>query len=224
MSVFKRVNDIITANINDLVDRFEDPEKGLRQAIREMEEAIQSATSETAQILANQKRVEKELARNETEVVSWSEQAEKCVDSGDDDGARDALKKASDAEKQVSSLREQLSSATASCDTLREQLDGMCSKLDEAKRNLATLSARKKAADVRKRAVEATSQAKDLAFEGSAFQKFDRLRDKVEMAEAEAEAMAELVGQSVSSSTSSAPTDADIESRLADLKARRSNG
>ena len=78
----------------------------------------------------------------------------------------------------------------------------------------------KKAADVRRQAIEATSQATDVALENSAFEKFDRLREKVEIAEAEAEAMAELVGQPVSSSTSS---DADIESRLADLKARRSD-
>jgi phage shock protein A len=117
-------------------------------------------------------------------------------------------------------MREQLSAASAASDTLKEQLQGMRSKLDEAKRNLATLVARKKAADVRRQAIEATSQATDVALENSAFEKFDRLREKVEIAEAEAEAMAELVGQPVSSSTSS---DADIESRLADLKARRSD-
>jgi phage shock protein A len=189
MSLFTRVNDIITANINDLVDRFEDPEKGLKQAIREMEEAIQTATSETAKVLASQKRIEKELSRNELEIASSNARAEQCVDASDDDGAREALKHASAAEKCVGAMREQLSAASAASDTLKEQLQGMRSKLDEAKRNLATLVARKKAADVRRQAIEATSQATDVALENSAFEKFDRLREKVEIAEAEAEAM-----------------------------------
>ena len=222
MGLFKRFSDIISANINDLVDRMEDPEKGLRQAIREMEDSIQTATSETAKVLANQKRLEKELSRNEAEADACNLRAEECVDAGDDDGARDALTKAAEYEKLNASVKEQLTAATGASDVLKEQLAGMTSKLEEAKRSLATLSARKKAADIRRQAIEATNNAGDVVLEQAAFDKFDRLREKVEMAEAEAEAMAELTGAGTATASAERETNADIESKLAALKAKRS--
>ncbi len=223
MGLFKRFNDVIAANINDIVDRMEDPEKGLKQAIREMEESVQSATSETAKVIANQKRLEKELARNEADVTFWSSRAQEFVDSSDDDGARDALTKATDAGCLAGAAREQLDAATGASKILREQLTGMQAKLEEARRSLATLSARKKAADIRKQAIDATRHASDVVVEKSAFDKFDRLREKVETAEAEAEALAELTGH-MSRKSSGQSGESEVEKQLAALKASRPQG
>jgi len=106
--------------------------------------------------------------------------------------------------------------------TLRHQLEGMKAKLAEAKRNLATLSARNKAAEVRKK-VYSQSGETNLEVDDSAFQKFDRMRDKVEQAEAEAEALAELQGIDVTSYSSSysGVSDADIEDELEALKKKK---
>jgi phage shock protein A len=218
MGLFKRFGDIISANINDLVDRMEDPEKGLRQAIREMEEAIQTATTETSKVLANQKRLEKELTRARSDVESWNLRAEQSVDRNDDASAREALTKAAEAGSLVSSVESQLGGATEASNVLKDQLTGMREKMAEAKRSLATLSARQKAADIRKQAITATNQAGDVIVENSAFEKFDRLREKVEIAEAEAEALAELAGHS---SPSSPPLNQDIEAKLTALKKKR---
>lgn len=213
MSLFKRFSDIISANINDLVDRMEDPEKGLKQAIREMEQSIRDATMETSRVLANQKRLEKELERNRSDAQMWDTRAVEFVDGGDDAGARDALMKSANANTVIDSIESQLVAATAASNLLKEQLlAAMRDKHDEAKRSLATLSARKKAADIRKQAIEVTSEAGNVVHENLAFEKFDRLREKVETAEAEAEALAELTAMPVSSAP--APSAA-IEAKLA---------
>lgn len=219
MGLFKRVNDIITANLHDLVDKCEDPEKALKQAIREMEEAIQTATAETTKVLANQKRLEKEIARNESEVQRFNSQAAERVDASDDDGARQALVQASKYSELTESLKEQLELATESSNLLKNQLDGMREKLEEAKRNQATLSARNKAAEVRKKSVMATSSDGAASLEKTAFDKFERLREKVEMAEAEAEALAEITSET---SGRPAPAEPNVEMQLAALKASRS--
>ena len=64
MGLFRRFGDIVSANLNDLVNHFEDPEKMLRQAIREMEEAVASALNEAAKVVANEKLLAKQLAEN----------------------------------------------------------------------------------------------------------------------------------------------------------------
>lgn len=220
MGLFKRFNDIIAANLNELVDRFEDPEKGLRQAVREMEEAIQAATTETAKVLANQKRLEKDVSRTEFDIQRWNSSAEQFVDQKDDGGARQSLVRAADAARLLNSLNEQLSLATEASNVLRDQLAGMRSKLDEAKRELATLSARNKAAEIRKSAIVSSNRVGQSVVDSSAFNKFDRLREKVEAAEAEAEALAEIIGHGHSSVSAIAP---DIETQLTALKQRRSN-
>jgi phage shock protein A len=191
MGLFKRISDIVSANLNDLTEQFEDPEKMLKQAIREMEESIGEVTGQTAKAMANEKTLSRELERNRTQGQQWQERAEKAVEAGDDALARKALARKNEHEKLVAALEDQLNAAREAVGTLQRQLAGMKAKLAEAKRNLSTLSARKRAADFRRKM---DSQAAGLTAEvdESAFAKFDRLKAKVEQAEAEAEAVAEL--------------------------------
>src|SRR5689334_15444665 len=91
MGLFQRISDIITATLNEMTESFEDPEKMLRQAIREMEQSIGEATQETAKVLANEKRMAKELGNNEQQVREWQRKAEQAVAGGDDNLARKAL-------------------------------------------------------------------------------------------------------------------------------------
>src|SRR5436190_74324 len=93
MGIFKKINDIISANLNDLTDSWENPEQMLRQAIREMEESIGAATRETARALANEKLLGKELEKNRSQARRWEERAEQAVSAGDDELARKALKR-----------------------------------------------------------------------------------------------------------------------------------
>jgi phage shock protein A len=221
MGVFKKINDIISANLNDLTEGWENPEQMLRQAIREMEESIGAATRETARALANEKLLEKELEKNRNQARRWEERAEQAVSSADDELARKALKRKKEHEKLIIALEDQLNAAQGAAGSLKRQLEAMKVKLAEAKRSLATLSARQRAADFRKRmqtvGCEVSSELDD-----DAFAKFERLRNRVEQSEAEAEAMAELRGMGNETDELEdefeMDDEADIDAQLANLK------
>jgi phage shock protein A len=222
MGLFQRISDIISANLNEMTDSFEDPERMLKQAIREMEQTIADATQETAKVLANEKLLARELANNERHSDDWQHKAEQAVGAGDDNLARKALSRKQEHQKLVTALQDQQTAAQDACRTLKHQLDGMQAKLAEAKRNLATLSARQRAADFKKK-----MNTNEIAFDtgaasDDAFAKFDRMREKVERAEAEAEALAEL--REVKSaadgdcSTSRSSSDVEVDAELEALK------
>jgi phage shock protein A len=220
MGVFKRISDIISANLNDLTEGFEDPERMLRQAVREMEETIAEVTNQTAKAMANETTLSSELERNRIQQQQWQGHAEKAVEEGNENLARKAIIRKSEHEKLMAALKDQLSAAQEASASLRCQLAGMKAKLAEGKRNLATLSARKRAADFRKKMeCQAAGAVSDL--DDSAFAKFDRMKAKVEQAEAEAAAMAELRGMGTSGTAEDieAPEeDLDVSAELAELK------
>lgn len=227
MGIFQRISDIISANLNEMTDSFEDPERMLKQAIREMEQSIEGATQETAKVLANEKLLAKELGNNEQQSLQWQQKAEKAVAAGDDDLARKALARKQEHQKLVVALKDQQTAAQDASRTLRHQLDGMKAKLAEAKRNLSTLSARKKAADFKKKVHTSAVLSETGTTGDDAFAKFDRLRERVEQAEAEADALAELRGvatDDLDSRTAEASTPAqdEIEAQLQALKQKPS--
>jgi phage shock protein A len=223
MGVFQRIGDIISANLNDLTEDFENPDQMLKQAIREMEESIGSATLETAKALANAKVLRRELDNNRASAERWQERAAQAVTAGDDELARKALRRKREHDKLIAALEDQLASAADASQSLRRQLEGMKAKLAEARRNLATLSARQSAANFRKKMATVGAEH-HFEFNQDAFAKFERFRSRVEQAEAEAEALAELRGgQAVDDvlDGDEQSCDAEISAELEELKSRR---
>lgn len=221
MGIFKRISDIITANLNDLTEEFENPEQMLRQAIREMEESIASATHETAKALASEKVLSRELSGNREQLQCWHQRAQQAVDAGDDELARKALRRKREHDKLVAALEDQLQSSQQAAASLRRQLEAMKAKLAEARRSLATLSARQRAAQFRKK-MASVGVEHMMEFDQNAFSKFERFRSRVEQAEAEAEALAELHTQATDVEFENEASDDGMELELAALKRKSS--
>jgi phage shock protein A len=212
MGLFKRLQDIITANLGDAVEGSDNPEPLLRQAIVEMDAAIREAKQETARAMAAEKLAANELADSERQSRDWQSQAEKAVRGGDDALARKALSRKQEHDKVSAALRDQTAAAAEASRTLRHQLEAMQAKLAEAKRRIGTLSARQSAAAARMKSA-------DVNFETEAFAKFDRISGKIARVEAEAEAMRELeTGGRPNPEAASAGNGDDIEAELAELK------
>lgn len=212
MSIFHRVTDILSANLNDLVDRFEDPEKMLRQAVREMDESIADAMDGAARAIATEKLLEKELEKRVGEATECRERAQRAVQIGDDASARVALRQERDAKMLAEDLRKDVESARAASLALRRQIDGLRAKLMEAKRKLASLSARQRVTDAKKRACVA---AKDLNTDP--FRKFERFEERIEHEEAAVDALAGF-GSVAQEDDQVGP---EIEAELARLKGAR---
>jgi len=193
MSIFGRVADIFKANINDILDRAEDPEKMIKQMVLEMEEAVNKATLAVGQAIANEKSLERQYTKQNAQVNDWQQKAIQAVNAGRDDLAKQALERKNTIGRNVVDLERMLGEARSTATTLRGQLDQLKSKLDEARMRQNTLIARSQAAKAKKQI------AQSFAGVGSdAFSKFDKLEQRVEKTEAEADAFAQLAGENTS--------------------------
>jgi phage shock protein A len=189
MRLFRRIGDIVAANLSDLVDRFEDPEVMLKQAIREMETMIERATGAAARAIAAERMLARDLSEHERHARRWYDRAEESVVHGDDDLARKAIARAHEHEAMAHALVDQRSSSEQTALALRGQISAMKAKHAEAGRKLASLSAR--------RQIAANGRAfRRLAWTSSSgtngFARYERMRSQIEHAEVEAEVLSEI--------------------------------
>ena len=190
MGIFRRLQDILSANLNDLIEGFEDPETMLRQAIREMEEAANEAMEKGARAIACEKLLASQLGAAEREVRLLGDRAAAAVKEGDDDLARDSLEGKARAEETGRALRIEWQAAKDASSRVRKDLDDVQEMLAGARRKFLALSARKKAADAR-REIEKTTVT-SLRTHAGAASRFERMRDRIEREEAEAEGWREI--------------------------------
>lgn len=221
MRLVQRISNIISARLDKLVARFEDPETVLRQAVRDMEVSIAEATARTANILADEKAISRELEYHREEAAKWHQRAIYGVEAGSDDLARKALAHQFEHDSLREPLEDELAATRERSRALQRNLGNMRAKLAEARRSLNTLSAHNRAARSRS-GFGAQADGCDIAVEGSAFARFDQLRAKVEHAEAKAEAAAELRTKQLGSPSDDVSEyredEIDLAAELAELK------
>ena len=188
MAFFERIADILKANINDMIDKAEDPVKMVKQLILEMEDQVDEATRALGQAMGSQKVAAKELADAKAKVADWNDKAKLALKNGDEALARKALDIKVGLEGQVEQLQASYDGITAQVDKLKDQVQTLKMKLDEARARQNVLIARAKMAEA------ATNVATSIsaATTESAFAKLDKLEKKIVQQEATAEAFTEL--------------------------------
>ena len=214
MGVFRRVGDIVSANLNDLVERFESPELMLRQALREMDGALDRTMEATARAIADERLLEDQAARSRVQAAGCEKLARDAVRRGDDEAARRALARRRDEETLIAALEDQLAATRSLAARLRRRLDAMRARRAEVERKLHVLVARERAAAAQRQFL-LTGRAAGGGESGLA--RFERTWRRVERREAEAEALLELSGLRDPADTAPAD-DTDIESQLQALK------
>ncbi len=189
MGIFSRITDIFKANVNDVLDKAEDPEKMLKQMVIEMEESVNKTTLSVASAIANEKSLERKLQKARNEMADWEQKAIQALNVGREDLARSALEKKAIFQRNVKDLEPIYLQAKESSQKMRVQLDALKAKLDEARTRQSTLIARSQAAKTQKQLAQAFS-----GVGSDAFSKFEKYEGKVEKLEAEAEAFEQLTG------------------------------
>ncbi len=192
MAIFERIGDLIKANVNDLLDRAEDPEKMVKQIIVDMQEELEKCTSALGQAMGSQRMMKKNMDAALSEAASWEDKAKLALQSGDADLAKQALERKVSADKNAEQYKQMYEQTTAQVDTIKGQVEALKIKLDEAKSRQSMLIARSKMADAQQ------NMAKSLGNmdSSSAFSKLDKMEEKIAAKEAEAEAFSELAGVS----------------------------
>lgn len=215
MGILDRMSRLIRANVNDLIDRAEDPEKMLNELLREMNASISDARGQVANMIAQEKIVEGDLEEARDDTRQWQEKAELAVTRGRDDLAREALRRKNDAQELADVYDHQLTSQREMVEKLKRQLQVLEAKYQEAESKKSILIARHRRAQSQQRINETFSSLPEL----SAASELDRMERQIRGEEAHAMAVEELEQDSVEWQFAELETNSDVESELAALKA-----
>jgi phage shock protein A len=223
MGIFGRISDIFKANVNDALDKMEDPEKMIKQMVIEMQEAIAKATSGLATAMAQEKKLERDYKTYLEASKNWEQKATQALTAGNEDLARQALAKKADADQQANQYKTMYESAAQMTGKLKEQVDNLKAKLNEAKMKESTLIARSQTAKAQKQIAKQVG-----SFDASSsFSKFDKWEEKILKNEAEAQAFTELSGDSTTSLNDEfkqLEKSSQVDDELAKLRAKLNAG
>ena len=223
MGVFSRLSDILKSNINDLLDKAEDPEKMVKQIIIDMQKELTIATQNLGKAKASERLAQKKMDDAVKVAAGWESKAKAALSQGNQDLAKQALAKKVRADEEVATYTEMYESISTQTDAIEDQVEVLKAKLDEAKSRQAMLIARSQMADTKK--ALAKSQG---GFDGaSALEKFDRMEEKIQRKEAEADAFAEIGGggdADLIESFDQIEKDAKVDAELARLMAEMNGG
>ena len=220
MGLMERVSTLLRANLNDLIDRAEDPSKMIKQVILDMENQLLQVKTQVAISIADQHMLEKKQKENDARAAEWMRKAELAVDRGQDDLARAALERHKGCQRTSESYREQIADQQAQVETLKSALGKLDQKLAEAHAKSDMLLAQYR----RARALGKASDARLTIGSGSAIRTFDRMKDKVIRDEAVSQAKSELAGDNLDDRFAQLERNDEVDRALAELKARRGVG
>jgi len=190
MAIFSRLSDLLKANINDLIDRAEDPEKMVKQIIIDMEEQLQNAVQGLGSVMASERQMRKQLEEAQTQSKLWEDRAKSALKSSNEDLAKQAIENKLKADESANQYQKMQTGISSQLGILKEQVEILKKKLIEARTRQSMLVARDTVADARK---EVSSAIGGLDSSG-AFAKMDKMERKIAEKEAQADAAYEISG------------------------------
>jgi phage shock protein A len=220
MALLERVATLIRANLNDLIDQAEDPERMIKQVIMDMENQLLQVKTQVAISIADQHVLEKKLSESQENEKNWLRRAEMAVDKKDDTLARAAIERAMSYKAMTAGFQQQVEDQKAQVENLKSALLSLQQKLVEAQSKRDVLIAQHR----RSRAMDKATGASAAMGDGSKSAAFDRMKSKVQHHEAAAQAKAELMADDVDDKFSQMEKAEEIDKLLNELKSRRKAG
>ena len=220
MALLERVSTLVRANLNDLVDKAEDPEKMIKQVILDMQNQLLQVKTQVAISIADQHVLGKRRQENEENEKQWRRRAELAVDKGDDGLARAALERAMSYQATTASFQQQVDDQKTQVENLKSALMKLQQKLAEAESKSDVMIAQHR----RARALGKATDAGLAMGEDSNSAAFDRMKNKVHHSEATAQARSELLSNDVEDRFASLEKQVEIARLLEELKSKRKEG
>jgi phage shock protein A len=213
--IMDRLMRLVRANVNDLIDQAEDPEKMIDQILREMHESIVMARAQVASMIAQEKELELEAAETKKLAEEWGKKAERAVKAGKDDLAREALRRKRDNEENSLIYTEQLGVQTQAVAKLKDQLRQLEAKYQATLGARDSLVARQRRARSQRQVAEAVVVFTPL----DPSSELERMERKIRSEEAHAMAALEVGEESFDSQFRALEAESDVEDELEALKA-----
>jgi phage shock protein A len=219
----ERVSALVRANLNELIDKAEDPQTMLKQVIVDMENQMMQVKTQVAVAIADEHLLARKQKENDAKIAEWMRKAELAVGKGDDSLARAALERAETCRRMAAALDEQITDQRTQTESLRGALRKLDQKLAEARNRSELLIAQHR----RARAVRRAAEAQLAAGAEKHVLTTERMRNEIRREEANGAATmtmsenAAVRSQSVDDRFEALERDERIETLLTELKARR---
>jgi phage shock protein A len=217
MALLERVSTLLRANLNDLIEKAEDPERLLKQIVLDMENQLLQVKTQVAIAIADQHLLEKKRQDHLEQAVEWRRKAELAVEKGHDDLARGALERALSHDQLAAGFTTEAEDQKHEADNLRQALHKLDQKLSETRARCEMLVAEHRRAKVVGRATEARH-----AVGPDQENALERLKSRVRMKAAESAAVTEvMVPESLEDKFKTLESEDKIELMLNEIKARQ---
>lgn len=223
MGIIQRFADIMSANINALLDRAEDPAKMIDQYLRNLESDLGKVKAETASVMADAARAKRELDECSAEVAKMQSYAEKAIVAGNEADAKQFLMKKNQLVQKQAALQQASDIAQANAVKMRQMHDKLVNDISSLNARRDTIKAKVAAAKAQEKINKIGSSVSGAADSLSAF---DRMEAKADKMLDQANAMAELNNSSAADPVEDlaakydAAPDSDVDAELAALKAK----
>jgi phage shock protein A len=215
MGVFSRFTDIINSNINNLLDKAEDPAKMVRLIIQEMEDTLVEVRSSSAKTLAEKKELARQVQKFEKESIQWQQKAELALSKNREDLARGALVEKNKCLESAASIADELSHVDEHITKLQTEISQLQEKLADAK-------ARQKAIVIREKTAHSRLKVKkniDSDRVNDALSRFDQYERKIDGIEAQVESY-DMGSKSLADEIEELSAAEHIDDELSQLKAK----
>jgi len=217
MALMERVSTLVRANLNDLIDKAEDPEKMIKQVILDMQNQLLQVKTQVAIAIADQHLLEKKRVENREKAAEWVRKAELAVDKKQDDLARAAIERSMSYRTLEENFTQQVADQAVQVENLKSALRKLEVKLTEAQAKSDVLIAQHR----RTRALNKAGDAQMAMGDSSSAAAFDRMKGKVQHGEALSQAKAELTADNVEDRLAALEKQDEVEKLLSELKAKR---
>lgn len=189
MGIISRFKDIMSANINALLDKAEDPEKMIDQYLRNLQDDLGKVKAETASVMAEETRCKRALDECNAEIAKFQNYAVKAVEAGNDEDARQFLVKKNQLVEKQASLQQAYTLAADNAAKMRQMHDKLVADINELNTKKEAIKAKLAVAKTQERINKIGSSVAGAENNMSAF---GRMEAKVDKMLDEANAMAEL--------------------------------
>ncbi len=213
-SIFGRVRDLLSANINSMLDNAEDPEKMANEYIRQITNELDAARTSVASAMADANKLNIQEARYEAETEQWASKAEAALRAGDEELARAALSRKVQSQKMSQQYKQQSDEQDEQVEKLQNALVQLESRLAEVRSKKELIIAKKNRAQTQ----EAMQRMARGIGNVAAMDKLDQLEERVDDRLAQADARAELEQGTLESRFRNLEQNQEVDSELEELK------